>query len=162
MADDSGNATSRHRGTLGTRQTPIAGRNLMLTATREVAAAASAGTVYTFFRVPTRARIFGGTSKAYWDDLASTGAPTLDFGIKAVGGNITTDADAFRADADAATAGTGVSLISDIANYGKQVWEFSSATSDPGGMVDITVSILDAATNTGGTITLELHIGTDE
>jgi hypothetical protein len=60
-----------------------------------------------------------------------------------------------------ATAAGSASWIKDIANYGKQAWEFSSATADPGGMIDLTITILDAATNTGGTITSELVIGTD-
>jgi hypothetical protein len=162
MADDSRNATIRYRGALGTRQFPIWGRQITLTATVEAAAAASANTVYVTHRIPTRARIIGGLSKVYFDDLASTGSPTIDIGIKAVDANITTDNDALNDGIDVFTAAGSASLIKDVANYGKQAWEFSSATSDPGGSVDITVTILDAGVNTGGTITVELTIGMDE
>jgi hypothetical protein len=160
MADDSKNATTRGRSVLGTRQTVVSSRVVIENATLEVAAAASTASLYVMHRVPSSARIYG-LSTVYFDDLASTGSPTIDFGIKAVGANLTTDADAFRADVDVFTAASSQRLIGDIANYGKQVWEFSSATSDPGGMVDITITILDAATNTGGTITSELVFSTD-
>jgi hypothetical protein len=160
MADDSGNATLRSRSVLGTRQTVVQSRLVIETSTREVTAAASANSVYVMHRVPSKARIHG-LSKVYFDDLASTGSPTIDFGIKAVASNVTTDADALNDGVDVATAAGSASWIKDIANYGKQAWEFSSATSDPGGLIDLTITILDAATNTGGTITSELVISTD-
>jgi hypothetical protein len=160
MADDSGNATIRGRSQLGTRQTTVQSRMVIETSTREVTAAASAASVYVMHRIPSRARIHG-ISKVYFDDLASSGSPTIDFGIKAVAANVSTDNDALNDGVDVATAAGSASWIKDIANYGKQAWEFSSATSDPGGLIDLTITILDAATNTGGTITSELVITTD-
>lgn len=154
MADDSKFPTYRGRGTPGTRQVPHIGHLVALTSTLEVAAAASAASVYPMIRVPSNMHIMG-TSKVYFDDLASTGSPTIDIGVKAVDGNLTTDNDALNDGIDVFTAASSASLIKDIANYGKMAWEFSTATSDPGGLVDITVTILDAATNTGGTLTLE-------
>lgn len=154
MPDDSKNPVYRGRGAPGTKQVPTGGRPYVIATTVEVAAGASAGSVYPVIRVPSNMHIMG-ASTVYFDDLASSGSPTIDFGVKAVDGNITTDADAMNDGVDVATAAGSASLIKDIANYGKKAWEFSSATDDPGGFIDITVSILDAATNTGGTITLE-------
>lgn len=160
MADDSKNATTRGRSVLGTRQTVVQSRLVIENCTLEVTAAASAASVYVMHRIPSAARIYG-MSKVHFDDLASSGSPTLDFGIKAVAANVTTDNDALNDGVDCATAASSASWIKDIANYGKQAWEFSSATSDPGGYIDLTVTILDAATNTGGTITSEIVFSTD-
>ncbi|PJN96875.1 hypothetical protein CNY89_00025 [Amaricoccus sp. HAR-UPW-R2A-40] len=147
---------------IGTRQYPLDGRQITRTFTVEVAAAASANTQYRLGRIPTTAAIIGGLSKIYWDDLASTGSPTIDVGLKAVNANVTTDVDALNDGLDVATAAGSASLIKDIANYGKQAWEFvAGVTADPGGELDLIVTILDAATNTGGTVTVELTIQTD-
>ena len=135
----------------------LGGTMKVLTATVEVGSSDTNASVYTFFRVPSDARILG-TSREWHDDLASTGSPTLDIGLFAVDGNITSDDDAFNDGLDAASAGTGVSLVKDIANYGKRAWEFvNGQTSDPGGSFDIKVTLQDAAVNVGGTVTLELH-----
>lgn len=161
MADDTKNGTLRSVLGLGTNAVKAERATTILDSTVEVAAAASAGTVYTMFRIPSRARI-SGASIMSWDDLASTGAPTLDIGFKAVDGNITTDPDALNDGLDAATATTAARVVKDIANYGKFAWEHvSGQTSDPGGFLDVTVSILDAATNTGGTITMVLAYNVD-
>jgi hypothetical protein len=160
MADDSKNATTRGRSVLGTRQTVTSSRLVCENATVTVTAAASAATIYVMHRIPSSARIYG-ISKVYFTDLASTGSPTIDLGIKAVNANVTTDADALNVDIDVATAASNVSWIASVANYGKQLWEFSSATADPGGFIDLTITILDAGVNTGGTITSELFYSTD-
>lgn len=156
MADDSGNGTLRARGTLGTNQYQDMARLVAQVSTREVTAAASAASEYVMFRIPSNLRIMG-ASKIYFDDLASTGSPTLDIGLKAVASNITSDADALNDGIDCATAASSASIVKDIANYGKFAWQFvNGQTTDPGGSLDLTVSILDAAANTGGTITVEL------
>lgn len=161
MADDSGNATLRGRGNLATKQFPVVGRLAVLCATVEVTAAASAGSTYVVARIPSTARIYG-LSKVYFDDLASTGSPTIDIGLKAVNSNITTDADALNDGIDVFTAAGSAAVIKDVSNYGKMAWEFvNGQTSNPRGALDVTITILDAATNTGGTITIELVIGTD-
>ena len=161
MADDSGNMTLRGRGNLATKQFPDMTRLLVRCSTIEVTAAASAGSTYVVARIPSNARIFG-MSKIYFDDLASSGSPTLDIGLKAVNSDITTDVDALNDGIDVYTAAGSAAVIKDITNYGKMAWEFvSGQTSNPGGALDVIVTILDAATNTGGTITVELVIGTD-
>lgn len=162
MADDSGNATLRSNLTLGTtavKASPV-GTNVM-EATVEVAAAASAASEYIFFRIPTNARIHG-LSEIAFDDLASAGSPTLDIGLKAVQANITSDVDALNDGIDVATAAGTAKMIKDHANYGKLAWEFvNGQTTDPGGLLDVTITILDAATNTGGTVSATLVYSID-
>jgi len=153
------NLTSTKRGLGKGAVHGLGGTMKVLTATVEVGSADSATSTYTFFRIPTDARILG-SSREWHDDLASTGSPTLDIGLFAVNGNVTSDADALNdgIDAAAANATNGLALVKDIANYGKRAWEFvSGVTSDPGGFFDLKVSLLDADVNVGGTVTLELH-----
>lgn len=127
------------------------------TETVEVGSADSATSTYLMARLPSNVRILG-TSRMWWDDLASTGSPTLDIGVFPVRtGDFTEDADALNDGLDAATAGTGTAVIKDIANYGKRAWEFiNGQTADPNCDVYIKVSLLDAAVNVGGTITLQI------
>lgn len=156
MADDSKLATLRSNVKLDSLQikTPVAGPAIQ-DSTVEVAAAASVNSLYTMVRVPTSARI-SGLSRVAFDDLASTGAPTIDIGFKPVGTNFTASVTALNDGIDVATAAGTAPVIKDIANYGKMVWEFLGLAADPQGFADVTISILDAAANTGGTITMSL------
>ena len=121
--------------------------------TVEVAAAATAGTEHRMMRLPLSARIHG-LSEIRFDDLASSGSPTLDIGFAPVDGNFTKDVDALNDGIDCAAAAGSARMVKDHANYGKQVWEFiSGATAETQGFADLIVTILDAATNTGGTVT---------
>jgi hypothetical protein len=128
-----------------------------LTATIEQAASASATTI-TFGYVPSNARILG-SSRVYFDDLATTGAPTLDIGFFAVDSNITSDDDALNDGLTLATATpTGGALVKDHANYGKKAWEFvSGQATDPGGVLMVRGTVRDAATTATGTVTLDLN-----
>ena len=154
MADDTKTATQRHEGDLVNGVPTRYGLNVA-EATVEVAAAASAGSVYTMLRIPTAARI-SDLSRLRIDDLASTGAPLLDVGFAAVAGNITTDTTDLSASAITAATAGDYAIIQDTANAGKYAWEYTSATTDPGGFLDLIITITDAATNTGGTMTLSL------
>lgn len=160
MANDTKNGTIRSNLGLVAPRVNIGGNFVDVTVS--VAAAASAGSVYTMYRLPTNARIHG-WSRVAFDDLASTGSPTLDFGFKAVDDNFTTDPDALNDGVDVFTSATGgtANLIKDHANYGKKVWEILGLSSDPTGFADLTISILDAATNTGGDVTLSLMYSVD-
>jgi hypothetical protein len=129
--------------------------------TVEVAATAAAGTEYVMARIPSRARIHG-LSRAAWDDLASSGSPTLDFGLKAVDSNITSDDDALNDGLAASSASTGSNVVKNIADFGKQAWEYvNGQTVDPGGFLDVIITTKDAACNDGGTITLTLVYSVD-
>ena len=93
----------------------------------------------------------------------TTGSPTLDIGVfNSPGGTaITGDVDALNDGIDAATAGN-TRVVKNIANYGKRLWEFvNGQTTDPGGDLDIKITLDDADVNTGGTITIELLYSTD-
>lgn len=123
-----------------------------LVATMELSALAALNDTITFGVIPTTARIVGASQVAF-DDLGTTGA--LDVGLFAVNGNITDDDDAFVSAADVTTAGTSA-LVADIADYGKQAWEFvNGQTTDPGGVLTVR-GTFSTATTTGGTVNIQL------
>lgn len=106
------------------------------------------------------------SSSIYYDDLSTTGAPTLDIGLYPVDGNFTADDDALNDGLTLATAltyPTRAPLVKDIANAGKQVWEYiSGATKDTGGFADIKGVIRDAATaGLTASVVLDTKIYTD-
>jgi len=142
------------------------GGNLRAVGARTIELAASAsGTIIDFkLRIPSNARI-DPSSRAYWDDLATSGSPTLDIGLYAVDNNVTSDDDALTdglAISSVSTANVGAQVIKDFANAGKQAWEFvNGVTSDPGGFLDVKGIVRDAATNAAGTITLDMKIYQD-
>ena len=132
------------------------------TETVEVGAADSATSTYAIARLPSNARLLG-HSRIYTDDLASSGAPTLDVGVFNLAGQstITDDDDAINNGIDAATV-TDAALIGDIANYGLKLYEYvSGQTEDPKGDLDITLTLKDADVNVGGTITVEIFYTLD-
>lgn len=128
----------------------------LLTRTIELAASASGVTV-NFGSIASNARI-SSISRVYWDDLATSGSPTLDIGLGSVDSNITSDPDALS-NGHALTTATnaGASVITDPANAGLPAWDFvSGQTTDPKGQLDVYGTIKDAATTQTGTITVEL------
>lgn len=130
--------------------------------TVEVNSDDSATSTYHLARIPSNARIIG-ASRLHFDDLASAGSPTLDIGVFGVrSGQITDDADALNDGIDCASAAGSAAVVKNIANYGKRLWEYvNGQTTDPGGDLDIKVTLADAAVNAGGTITLELMFSID-
>src|SRR5690606_6871592 len=110
MADDTKNATLRSKMKLGTRVARDGYTAIVIDSTVEAAAAASAGSVYTMMRIPTNARIHN-LSEMSWDDLASSGSPTLDIGFSPVDGNFTLNATALNDGLDAATATTSAKVV---------------------------------------------------
>lgn len=155
------NATLRSIAQLDTFQVKAERAATVLDSTVEAAAAAVAGTEYVMARIPAQARIHG-LSIVRFDDLASTGSPTIDFGLKAVDSNVITDDDALNDGVDVATAAGSAQLVKDHANYGKRAYEYvSGQTDDPGGFLDVIITLKDAAVNTGGTITLTLVYSVD-
>jgi hypothetical protein len=121
----------------------------------EVSAAASVNSTYTLAKVPTNARVLG-RSRIDFDDLASTGSPTIDLGFFPVNSNFTADDDCVRADIDVSTAASGQQMLSNIDMYGKYVWQIIGLSADPGGEALLKATIKDAACNTGGTLSSEL------
>lgn len=126
-----------------------------LTATVELAASASATTI-AFGYIPSNARILS-LSKLYWDDLATSGLPTLDVGLVAVNSNITSDDDCLNNGLALSSASTGSAVINDVANSGLPAWgHVNGQTSDPGGTFLVQGIVRDAATTATGTVTLDL------
>jgi hypothetical protein len=133
--------------------------NLKYVSASKSVTARSDGDTLKFLRLPSNARI-SGQSELHNDDLASTGAPTIDIGVGSVDSNITSDPDAINNGLDAATAGTN-KVIADHANYGKRLWELAGLSEDPKGELDVYVSFVDAATNVTGDVTLEVYYTLD-
>ncbi len=135
------------------------GRVRCILDTVEVSADASVNSTYTLARVPANGYPLK-ASMLYWDDLADTGAPDLKVGL--FGEQITDDDDAFLTGLNAAAAGTGTSLIADIATIGKPFWGFVTGQAvNPGGELDIKVTLFTAGANLGGTLSLELFYAVD-
>lgn len=133
------------------------------TIVHEVTAADSATSTYRLLRLPSNARLLGSSTYSL-DDLASTGSPTIDFGVVNVTGEtrITDDADAINDGIDAATAATGQPLIKTIDNYGKKLYEFvNGQTTDPKGDLEVMMSIVDADVNSGGTVVVQFDVTFD-
>lgn len=123
-------------------------------------AAASSGDTIDFGRIPSNARL-SPQSRVYWDDLATTGSPTLDIGLRAVEGNLANanDPDALTNGhaLTTATAGGATLVAVDLANAGLPAWDLvASESSDPGGVLEVYGTVKDAATTQTGTVTLEL------
>lgn len=137
----------------------IAQRLVVLMRTIEVTAAASALSTYSLGEVPASARLCGYLSKVQWDDLASAAAPTLDIGLFAVDGNITDDDNALQDGLDVAGSASSSVFPAAFVNDGKRLWEYVNGQStDPGGNLEIKMTIQDGATNTGGTINLAIAL----
>ena len=133
--------------------------NTKKVATTKSVTARSDGDTLKLLTLPSNARIHG-DSLVSWDDLASSGSPTMDIGIGSVDSNLTSDPDALLNGLDVTGAGTN-KLVSDHANYGKKLWELAGLSSDPGGEIDIYASFVDAATNVTGDVTLEVEYTLD-
>lgn len=125
----------------------------LLESTVEVGAADSATSTYLMGRLPADCRI-SGLSRMMLDDLASTGSPTIDVGTRNAADGTAADADAINDGIDAATASNNVPLVKDPANVGKYLWQLAGCASNPGGFIDIYLSLLDADVNVGGTVSI--------
>lgn len=135
----------------------------VLLSTVAITVATTVGRTISFGRIPSNARILG-ASRLYWDDLATSGSPTLDLGLAAVNGNLA-NADDPNALLDAGAISGAISgnvVINDHASFGLPAWNLvASETSDPGGELEVYGSLVDAPINKAGDITLELHYVVD-
>jgi len=128
----------------------------LVCASVELAASASGTTVF-LGRIPANARILP-TGLVYNDDLATSGSPTLDLGLGSVDSNVTSDPDALNNGLVASSATSTTTVMADAANAGKRAWEFiNGQTTDPGGSLDVYLSVKDAATNAAGSIAVEIN-----
>lgn len=127
------------------------------TETVETNADDSVSSTYLLARLPSNARIMG-MSTVSWDDLATTGSPTIDIGVFNQSGksDITDDPDGLTNGLDVTSAGSG-SIVNDIADYGKPLWDFvDGQTTDPVAVLDVKATLADAAITQAGTITVEI------
>lgn len=136
---------------------------LCLPATVDLPASASGDTI-DFGKIPANARILG-MSRLYNDDLATSGSPTLDIGLKSYtgsGNSVTADPDAIGNGFALSSAGSDVVVISDVANVGLPAWDFVNGVSaNPGGSLEVYGTVKDAATTAIGTVSLELYYTVD-
>ena len=130
---------------------------VLLNSTIEMAGTEVVNATVNFGRIASNARILS-TSRVYYDDLATSGAPTLDIGLASVDANITSDPDALSNGHTLATANTaGNSALTDPANSGLPAWDLvNGQATDPGGAFDVYGTIVDTTIDTSGTITLEI------
>lgn len=127
------------------------------TETVETNADDSVSSTYLLARLPSNARIMG-MSTVSWDDLATTGSPTLDIGVFNQSGksDITDDPDGLTNGLAVSSASSGA-LVNDIADYGKPLWDFvNGQTTDPVAVLDVKATLADAAITQAGTVTVEI------
>ena len=127
--------------------------------TVETTASDSVSSTYHLASLPSNARILG-LSKFAWDDLATTGSPTLDLGVFNQTGDtgITDDPDALSAGHAVSSAGSG-DVVGVIEHKGLPLWDFvASQTTDPGTTLDIKATLEDAALTAAGAGTLMIEI----
>jgi len=126
----------------------------------EIAAGATVGQTFKLARIPSNARLTG-SSELYWDDL-STASPDLDIGLASVDSNVTSDPDAINDGLDGGTASAGVKMIKTINNIGTPAWDYvSGVTEDPGGELDVYLSVTGVALDVGGTVVADLYYTLD-
>jgi len=134
----------------------------VVSATRSLASPAQNST-HKFLRFDSNTRLHA-LSRIYWGDFASSGSPTISVGLASVNNNFGAAVPgALTSGLDAATATpAGASLLSTTpANSGKMLWELAGLSSDPGGQIDIYVSILAAAGNLTADITIDAVVSID-
>ncbi len=118
----------------------------------EVGSADSDTSTYHIAHLPSNCRL-SGLSWLAWDDLASTGSPVLDIGTFNFADGTADDKDSINDSVSCAAAGVNVQLFGDIADNGLYLWDIgTSPSSDPGGFIDIKITLDDADVNVGGTI----------
>lgn len=153
MAIDSKNAVLRSVVRLDSNQwkseRALTKQNSLVTA----AAAASTGSVYFFLRIPSRARIHGGT-------VISTGTPGLSIGMRPSAGTAFAVNNTALAPARTLVANTSVPLIADITRVGLMAWELAGLTADPDGAIDL-IGVLTADFTAGGPILFSTEYSVD-
>lgn len=125
-----------------------------------VTAPTASGSILDFnLRIPVNARI-DPSSRIYFDDLATSGTPTLNLGLYPVDGNTTTTLTTALASAlaiSAVSAAGGIIVPASHGNGGKKAWDLMGLTTSPGGFFDIKGVIKSATTNgVTGNVTLDL------
>jgi len=129
--------------------------------TVEVGAADTTSSTYLMARLPSNCIILP-ASTVYWDDLTTTGSPTVDVGVYNMSGksDFTDDPDALSNGHDVTSAGSGALITqgASISSYGQPLWDHvASVTSDPKTDVDIKLKLVDASVVGGGTMSVVIY-----
>lgn len=131
--------------------------------TVESGAADSTGSTYLMARLPSNARI-SGLSNLSKDAQGAVTAAVLSIGVYNSNPNvasITNSTTALNSNIQTSVA-TSVALIADRANYGKRLWEYTTATADPKGDLDVKIQLSGADLVSGaGTMTVEIFYTLD-
>lgn len=126
--------------------------------TVEVSAAASVSSKYVLGYLPSGARL-PSNAILYWDDMATSGSPTIDLGLR--GGSLTYDDDGINDGLLLSSASTGAAIIKSSDNYGKPLWKLAGLTSDPDEIWALVAVIRDAAVTAGGTLGCQIIYAED-
>ena len=129
----------------------------------DLQAPAQIGETIDFGRIPTNARISSRDSAVAYSDLHTTGTPTIDIGLVGIGNSVAIDDDCFIADIEIGDAGA-ISLLAreNPERFGLKAWEFiDGLAEDPGGEFMVVGTIKDLATDTTGSIHLQLYYTLD-
>jgi len=129
--------------------------------TVEVGAADTTSSTYLMARLPSNCIILP-ASTLYWDDLTTTGSPTVDVGCFNMSGksDFTDDPDALSNGHDVTSAGSGALITqgASISDYGQPLWDhIGSVTADPKTDIDIKLKLVDAAVVGGGTMSVVIY-----
>lgn len=130
--------------------------------TVETATEDSTGSTYLMARLPSNARI-SGLSRIAKDAQGAVTAAVLSVGVynQPNRTEITNSTTAFNSNIGTSTS-TNIPLIGDPANYGKRLWEFTTATADPKVDLDVKIQLSGANLSSGaGTMTVEIFYSTD-
>ena len=129
--------------------------------TVEVGAADTSSSTYLMARLPSNCIILP-ASTVYWDDLTTTGAPTVDVGVFNMSGksDFTDDPDALSNGHDVTSAGSGAMITqgASISSYGQPLWDhINGVTTDPKTDVDVKLKLVDAAVAGGGSMSVVIY-----
>lgn len=121
--------------------------------TVEVGGSDSNGSTYLIAHLPSNCRLSGASWLGY-DDLSSTNSPTIDIGTFNFADGTSDDVDSINDGLDVFSAAVAnAPFIKDLADNGLYLWEIGDGPSeDPGGFIDIKLTLDDADVNLGGTI----------
>lgn len=137
------------------------GPNLKIVSATKSLASPAQNSTHRFQRLPSNARLHS-LSRIYWGDLASSGSPTLSVGLASVNNNFgAAQATALTSSLDAATATPTGAMLTAHTNSGKTLWELAGLSEDPGGLIDIYVTIAAAAANLTADITIDAVVSFD-
>lgn len=138
------------------------GANLKIVSATKSLASPAQNSTHKFMRFDSNTRLHA-LSRIYWGDFSSAASPTISVGLASVNNNFGAAVPgALTSALDAATATpAGASLILVPASSGKMLWELAGLSVDPGGQIDVYVSILTAATNLTADITIDAVVSID-